>query len=916
MRELEAINQIPACAAYRWTGSVPLRLRERTPNEKASFMQQTPNQVHLVLLAMALSLASGPVFAGPGYALSFDGVDDYVDMEAGVIPGSGDFTVECWAYCPAAPKAYCHLLSQGSSGNAFYIGTDPNNNFRFGDSWANPGIPFPFAGWHHLAVVKTASETTFYLDGTNRLNKGSAILNPTGASGLRLGRQYGGLGEYWRGAIDEVRIWKVARTAAQIRLLKDKELTGKEANLVGYWPFREGSSSLMTWDVSGHKHGGRLCNRPRWVPSPVGWGPTVRLLGEEQVTHECGVAYPDPGAVVLVSPVGLAAADNYSLALKADGTVVGWGWWGAAQGAAAVSDVIGIAASYAHILALKADGTVVGWGDNSRGEADGARAGSNVVAIAAGSDFATGFSLALKADGTVVGWGNNSHGEADGARGGSNVVGIAAGATHSLALKSDGTVVGWGDNSQGEADGARAGSNIVAIAAGSHYSLALRADGTVVGWGSNWYGLADGTQAGSNVVAITSAQLHNLALKADGTVVGWGESGAGEADGTQAGSDVVAIAGGRYHSVALRVDGTVVGWGLNNIDQTEVPASVYDAHLPVSVSGDVDSATPGTYTLTYRATNSLGVAGMAQRTVVVKDTLPPSLVLKGDNPLLLEVNRPFLDPGATALDGRAGDLTGKIRVTGKVNTQAPGAYTLVYEVSDFVGNTSRTNREVWVCSLPSVEGFSGTVQATNRVNGTRQAALVARVNPTGMPTSVLFEYGLSTDYGGSTTVEVPAGFETVDAVAAVQSLAPGYNYYWRATATNQYGATVGWGLVLSVPPLYGRGDLTGDGVVDQSDLAIILTNLNGKGVVGESDLNTVLERYWPSSPWLVLTNAAGLGNSRVIFALSNSIAGAYSVEYSTNLVDWRYLGPATPRYEFADTNAPVSPKRYYRLRWP
>ena len=29
-----------------------------------------------------------------------------------------------------------------------------------------------------------------------------------------------------------------------------------------------------------------------------------------------------------------------------------------------------------------------------------------------------------------------------------------------------------------------------------------------------------------------------------------------------------------------------------------------------------------------------------------------------------------------------------------------------------------------------------------------------------------------------------------------------------------------------------------------------------------------------------------------------------------------YLGPATPRYGFTDTNAPATPRRFYRLSWP
>lgn len=96
----------------------------------------------------------------------------------------------------------------------------------------------------------------------------------------------------------------------------------------------------------------------------------------------------------------------------------------------------------------------------------------------------------------------------------------------------------------------------------------------------------------------------------------------------------------------------------------------------------------------------------------------------------------------------------------------------------------------------------------------------------------------------------------------------------------------------------------------------MLANLNGNGIVSQSELNLVLSNYWPNSPWLFMTNVAGLGGTNVTFALSNSLAGAYSVEYSTDLVNWYYLGPAIPRYLFSDTNAPAIPQRFYRLSWP
>ena len=65
----------------------------------------------------------------------------------------------------------------------------------------------------------------------------------------------------------------------------------------------------------------------------------------------------------------------------------------------ALGNVVAIASGYQHILALKSDGTAVGWGTG-----DGAAVPpglSNVVQIASGDSHA----LALRSDGAVVAWG-------------------------------------------------------------------------------------------------------------------------------------------------------------------------------------------------------------------------------------------------------------------------------------------------------------------------------------------------------------------------------------------------------------------------------------------------------------------------------------------------------------------------------
>jgi hypothetical protein len=110
------------------------------------------------------------------------------------------------------------------------------------------------------------------------------------------------------------------------------------------------------------------------------------------------------------------------------------------------------------------------------------------------------------------------------------------------------------------------------------------------------------------------------------------------------------------------------------------------------------------------------------------------------------------------------------------------------------------------------------------------------------------------------------------------------------------------------------GDLNNDGIVDANDLKGLLMNYSS--AVDQTAVSAVLSNYWPNRLLLAMTNVAGVGGATVTFALTNSNAGAYSVQYSTDLVGWQSLGPATPLYLFTDTNAPVVPQRYYRLSFP
>ena len=111
----------------------------------------------------------------------------------------------------------------------------------------------------------------------------------------------------------------------------------------------------------------------------------------------------------------------------------------------------------------------------------------------------------------------------------------------------------------------------------------------------------------------------------------------------------------------------------------------------LTTTGTVNTAVAGTYTLTYTATDPAGNTTTATRSVEVQpDTTAPVITLIGANPLALQQNATFTDPGATSDGGEV------ITTSGTVNTAVAATYTLTYSATDAAGNTGTTTRSVVV----------------------------------------------------------------------------------------------------------------------------------------------------------------------------------------------------------------------------
>ena len=91
---------------------------------------------------------------------------------------------------------------------------------------------------------------------------------------------------------------------------------------------------------------------------------------------------------------------------------------------------------------------------------------------------------------------------------------------------------------------------------------------------------------------------------------------------------------------------------------------------------------------------------------VIEDTTIPLLTLIGNSPVTIEVGSTYVDAGATAFDTYNGNITSSIIVTGSVNTNTIGIYTITYNVSDTSGNAAVTiTRTVNVVESLGINNF-------------------------------------------------------------------------------------------------------------------------------------------------------------------------------------------------------------------
>jgi hypothetical protein len=128
----------------------------------------------------------------------------------------------------------------------------------------------------------------------------------------------------------------------------------------------------------------------------------------------------------------------------------------------------------------------------------------------------------------------------------------------------------------------------------------------------------------------------------------------------------------------------------------------YWKNLSATRTGIINPSIPGSYNLLYNAVDGSGNKAIQYAVMVtVKDLIPPTVILKGDNPMVVDVFTTFVDPGVTATDNYYPFVFPV--VTGIPAMNALGNFTVTYTVTDGSGNTTIVTRTVSVVDTKAPE---------------------------------------------------------------------------------------------------------------------------------------------------------------------------------------------------------------------
>ena len=211
------------------------------------------------------------------------------------------------------------MYNGNRTSNGFGIAVNPTTHYirlYFGGISISTSFLFlPMGTWQHVAAVRRAGRWHLYMNGWESLS--TTVLPNAPTTAFHVGPDGGGLG-WFVGHIDNVMLWSVARTDAEIYADMQACSIDPQPGLEGYWKFEEAAGTTAA-DASGNGHTLALLSTT-WVgqaPNSYLWsfgdGTTSTQLSAPHTYTTASVFAP---TLTVTNPSGCSATSSRSVVIK------------------------------------------------------------------------------------------------------------------------------------------------------------------------------------------------------------------------------------------------------------------------------------------------------------------------------------------------------------------------------------------------------------------------------------------------------------------------------------------------------------------------------------------------------------------------------------------------------------------------
>ena len=263
-----------------------------------------------ILLAVASSVGA-QTLPGSGNTLSFNGSNSYINGGSSNRGITQRVTVEAWIKTTSTDYQwvvgkYFNSLLEEKGFHLYIAGGTAGFNGRIGVGQYMSSGPsttrIDDGKWHHLTGVCNFSTWQIFVDGvlenTGVYNANRSDLTTT--TGLVIGCYDVQRGQFFSGEIDEVRVWRTARSQAEIRDNMCRKFVTAPADLVAYYRFDQSSGTTAI------DHGSVPTNGSLIGMGGNSWHLSGAPLGDASV-YAYQTAGPASSRVALITATGDSA---------------------------------------------------------------------------------------------------------------------------------------------------------------------------------------------------------------------------------------------------------------------------------------------------------------------------------------------------------------------------------------------------------------------------------------------------------------------------------------------------------------------------------------------------------------------------------------------------------------------------------